>query len=223
MKNVLRQYIREAVDDPGGITLTLQPEQILALADVLGMHVENVETAWPEGEEWDEGEGPDEGFELVRKLRDRLEQWISGLTESRLRLYVRETLSEEWTPPERGSTTMSRKQWRDMMRSAREEETEEHRKAYREKLKARLAKKRQGDPLDEGIFDWIQKMLAPKGQNIKAIHKAQEIVEEVYDAMAEFYEFYPRKVTKIRQRLDAALDAMDELVMSIERPRKQRH
>jgi hypothetical protein len=77
------------------------------------------------------------------------------------------------------------------------------------------------ESLDEGVLDWIRNLLVPRGHNVAAIHNAQEVVEEVYNSMSEFYEEHPRKVTKIRQRLESALDAMDELVMNIENPRRR--
>lgn len=79
MSDLLRKYVRESLEEVGGpITLTLQPNQIVALADVLGMHVENIETdvipMMDDGEEYDL-----EQYEAVKEIRDRLEQWIARL------------------------------------------------------------------------------------------------------------------------------------------------
>lgn len=75
--------------------------------------------------------------------------------------------------------------------------------------------------LEEGFLDWIRRLVTPHGKDIKAIHNAQQVVEEVYDSLAEFYESHPRRVAQIRRHLESALDAMDSLVVSIEHPRKR--
>lgn len=90
-----------------------------------------------------------------------------------LRDYIR-TLLEDYGR----STTMSRKQWRELVRKANEEKEAEHRAAYKKKLKARLQAKKMVEQVGLRPIDVLRDAELPLGgpddprrQERKAGHK----------------------------------------------------